>query len=283
MTNDPEKRSGGSEYPVPDYPVPNYSAPSYPTPGYPTSSYPTPGYPTPGYPTPGYPTPGYPTPGYPTPGQYQPPGGAGQYAGNDHQGGQYQGGQYQGGQYQGGQPSVGAAGQYPAYGGFANQYPNYGGPGDQPQPKPKAPIGVTAAFVIFLLAAAASILGVTVLFTDSGGDAIRTQLDAVDLAGSGMTRDQLFSLVRNIAAGITILILALYIFFAFMMRAGRNWARIVLTVLAALSLLSVGSGYSGGGALRWVAPLLSLVAIVCMFLKDSNLFFTESKLYRKRV
>ncbi len=253
---------------MPDYPVPNYSAPNYPTPGYPTSSYPTPGYPPPGpY----------------QPGQYQPPAGAGQYAGNDHQGGQYQGGQYQGGQYQGGQPSVGASGQYPAYGGFANQYPNYGGPGNQPQPKPKVPIGVTAAFVIFLLAAAASILGVAVLFTDSGGDAIRTQLATVDLAGSGMTRDQLFSLVRNIAAGITILILALYIFFAFMMRAGRNWARIVLTVLAALSLLSVGSGYSGGGALRWVAPLLSLVAIVCMFLKDSNSFFTESKLYRKRV
>ena len=93
---------------------------------------------------------------------------------------------------------------------------------------------------------------------------------------------------------IALVFVAVYLLFAFKMYAGRNWARIVLTVFGALTLLSaftptnrsvtVGSeiyNIDTGAWAGWVTALLALVGIVLMFLAPSNKYFAESKAYRQ--
>lgn len=66
----------------------------------------------------------------------------------------------------------------------------------------------------------------------------------------------------------TLVLLALSLLFVFKMRAGRNWARIVLTVLGGISLLfgliGIGDTFAlfGLGVVGAIAALLSLAQLV---------------------
>jgi len=78
-----------------------------------------------------------------------------------------------------------------------------------------------------------------------------------------------------------------------MMYGGRNWARIVLTVLAAFGVLSAvtpttgsvtvnGTTYTATNyGINWVTGILAVVAIVLMYLPQSNVYFREAKAHRK--
>lgn len=80
--------------------------------------------------------------------------------------------------------------------------------------------------------------------------------------------------------GLLLLFLAVQIIFVFLMRGGRNWARIVMAVLGGLFLLfglvglllgpTSGSGFSVLGLLQ---VLLVTGAIVMMFRPAANLWF----------
>ncbi|UAJ81683.1 hypothetical protein IT072_19585 [Leifsonia sp. ZF2019] len=93
----------------------------------------------------------------------------------------------------------------------------------------------------------------------------------------GVTTDQFVD--GAIAVGITWAIVTLifwaivFVLFAFFARRGANWARIVLTVLTALSLLNLLAGY-GLGALQVVA---SIVAVVLLWLRPSTEYFAAVK------
>lgn len=97
-----------------------------------------------------------------------------------------------------------------------------------------------------------------------------------------------------IATGVFIaLFVALFVVFAVFMRRGRNWARIVLTVLGAISIVSSLPGLIGGSTttvngqvidlgggplvaiLTVVSILLTVAAIVFSFLKPANEYFAD--------
>jgi hypothetical protein len=85
---------------------------------------------------------------------------------------------------------------------------------------------------------------------------------------------------RGIAIGATVLAVAiqvvlivLTVVFARKMNQGRNWARIVLLVLAVLQLFGV-LGAFGVGALQFV---LLVVAAILSFLPASNAWFRQQK------
>jgi hypothetical protein len=73
---------------------------------------------------------------------------------------------------------------------------------------------------------------------------------------------------------------------------GRNWARVVLTVLAALTIVGSfsaqasvtvdGTVYSAesGQVLRWVQLALALIALILMWLAPSNAYFAAVKARR---
>ncbi len=152
-------------------------------------------------------------------------------------------------------------------------YPAYPGPGRQPAipvSRVRPPGSVIAAFWIILAQVVLSLVGVALLFTDSGADTLRTELEKRDLP-DGMTVDQLVNLARGVAAGVVVLVAVLVVFFAVKMRGGRNWARVTLTVLSALLVVSTLSGARSGVGL--VGLVIAIVAIVLMYLAPSNSYF----------
>lgn len=70
---------------------------------------------------------------------------------------------------------------------------------------------------------------------------------------------------------------ALHVLFAFFMIRGRNWARIVLTVLGILSVLSCIAGMIALNPLAFVLAIVTIVAIVQMFAASAREFFAANK------
>lgn len=64
-----------------------------------------------------------------------------------------------------------------------------------------------------------------------------------------------------------------FVLFAFFARRGAGWARIVLTILTALSLLNILTSF-GVGALQVV---LSIVGVVLLWLRPSSDYFAAVK------
>ncbi|MGI9004232.1 MAG: hypothetical protein ACR2GH_21715 [Pseudonocardia sp.] len=98
-------------------------------------------------------------------------------------------------------------------------------------------------------------------------------------------------LPTGIVIGVLALaILVFYILFIVMMRAGKNWARITLTVLAPLTviggslvfsdisaLLSVGGLGLAKVVIAVVELILVVAAVVFMYRPDSNTYFTQAR------
>ena len=167
--------------------------------------------------------------------------------------------------------------------------PSNGYPG-QP-PAPTAPGSVKGAFLIYLIAALLAAVGVVLSLTSNVWN------QAVAAAGSntsGVDTQTLVNTVKITTAVVGVILLGLYLLFAFKMRAGRNWARIVLTVLSALSILSLASASSSvnvnGTVYKssstqltgWIGGALAVVGIVLMFLPASNAYFSASKAARQQ-
>lgn len=236
-----------------------------PPPGYPAG--PAPGYQA-GYPgaAPGYPAgpAGYPPVqgGYPAQGGYPgpPPG------------------------YQSGQ------GAYPSYPGGPAGYPGYPG-GAEPVPAPARPVTVTAAFWCWILVIVSSAVGAALLINSPVWTQVLQQ--AQRDANTTIDVSSLVRVVRGFAIAGFVVFAGLYLLFSFKMRAGRNWARITLTVLGALNLLSAltpttGSvtygdqTYHANTGANWVTAVLIVAAIVLMWLGKSNEFFARSKALRQQ-
>jgi hypothetical protein len=120
---------------------------------------------------------------------------------------------------------------------------------------------------------------------------------AAGVRSSGQQVDvqTLVTVTKTILIVIFLIFAAVYLLFAFKMRAGRNWARITLTVFGALTLLSVVTAgstssvtvgsetYSAGSrGPSWLTAVVALVGIVLMFVGESNRFFAASKAHRQR-
>ncbi|MTD14503.1 hypothetical protein GIS00_11150 [Nakamurella sp. YIM 132087] len=186
-------------------------------------------------------------------------------------------------QVQYGQPYPGAAPQYgQPYPG--QPYPGGGYPvGGPPPAKPAIPGTVQGAFALYVVSAVLSIISAIVVMNS----------DIWDLARADRFTSGVVTAAATIGLIIGIGFLAVYVFFAFMMRAGRNWARIVLTVFSGLAIVSGfstrasvtvnGQTYSatGGQLINWISVGIAVVAIVLMYLKPSSEYFTAFKAFKQ--
>jgi len=171
--------------------------------------------------------------------------------------------------------------------------PNYPGGGGLP-PEPPRPRTVDLAFWCWILTTVISLLGLILTLTSPVWD------DAIEagVRSSGRATidvQTLVSVSKTILIVVFLISIAIYLLFAFKMRAGRNWARITLTVFGALTILSslmpaTGSvtvnseTYSAGSrGPSWIAAVVALVAIILMFVGESNRYFADSKAYRQRL
>lgn len=230
--------------------------------------------------------------------------------GGYQQGGEQPGGYQQGGYQQGAQPGGYQQGGYQqggyAEGGYQQGYPQPGyaqggypaGPGGSLQTsKPKPPNTVTGALIIYVLQVVFSIIAVfLVVNSDIWKQAINDAATETQTQLSGATVDTVINTAKTITIVVGVILAGLMLMFAFFMWGGRNWARVVLTVLSALSILSGitsaagavsgsvtvnGRTYEAGSSWStWVAVVLAVLAIVLMYLPQSNAYFRDSKIFR---
>jgi hypothetical protein len=95
----------------------------------------------------------------------------------------------------------------------------------------------------------------------------------------------LFTVAPGLAALLLLLVLvalalaAAQIVLALRMKAGKEWARLALTIVAAVSLVLalIGGSVGGGIGNNWVGFLISAVATVLMWLPNPQAWFTAAK------
>ncbi len=157
-------------------------------------------------------------------------------------------------------------------------------------PLPTPPLSVQAACAGYLFTALLSMIGIVVaLSSDAYNKAI---VEAGNGAGARLTPDQLVSVMRTVVLVVGGLLIALYVFLALKMRAGRNWARLTLTLMSVLAIANVGAS----GSLRvntkiysstmsvisgWVGAAVAVSALVFMFVSTSNAYFRDATASRE--
>jgi hypothetical protein len=108
-------------------------------------------------------------------------------------------------------------------------------------------------------------------------DRVLAQNPAVDQSMVGRVTTAAFV----VALVVGLLIVATELVFAFLMRGGRNWARIVLVVLGGLAVLFGLMGVVATAGARSVTGALHLLlligAIVTMFLPPANAWFRSHR------
>jgi len=121
------------------------------------------------------------------------------------------------------------------------------------------PTSVTVSFVIWLVVVLANILQGIISLVSGGGSSAAQSVGTAPLVGG--------AIFAFILAVIELIIV-------FKMRDGRNWARIVLLVLAILQVIGVGVGAaSGGNAFGWIGGVAVIIATVLMFVGGANGYF----------
>ena len=193
----------------------------------------------------------------------------------------------------------GRYGSSPAYGQgepYAQQEPfafnPYAGPppagtagDDRPQPVRRPGVMVLSLVLLVLSALPFLAAGLVFLVLPIEVQEIVDLLPTIDptgqLAAAGITPEQLLSIIRA-AGGVLAALAAVFVLFAVLAFTGRNWARIVVTVLtigfSLLLLAGVVQGAGVGGSGLTIAILLASVAgVVLMFVPASQQYFANRR------
>ncbi|WP_104104185.1 hypothetical protein [Arthrobacter sp. 08Y14] len=198
------------------------------------------------------------------------------------------------GPYQGGQAYPGTPGNYnypapgdsSAQGGYAYPGSPYGqmSPAEEP-PRPKQ---IDQAFWLLIASAVLGLIALPFgLIYVNSPEYLDTLEETLRNAGLEVDSD---ALAAGVASGTLSAVLsgifglAVRVTLAFLVRAGYNWARIVITIFAVLSLIGLLGLFAAGtvsGVLTLLALLATFTAVVLLFMKPSSEYFTRKKAYRQ--
>ena len=118
-------------------------------------------------------------------------------------------------------------------------------------------------------------------------DDMAREVMATTGADAGFTEEQLVDVYRiSLIIGIGVYT-GLNLLFTYKMRAGRNWARLVLTIFTGIGALSFLSAMASSGAeleLMWSLAQVAfgITAVVYMYRKESSAYFLAYKQRRLR-
>jgi hypothetical protein len=141
----------------------------------------------------------------------------------------------------------------------------------QPEPGP-APSTVVNAVRLMLLRSAIGVISLIVLF------ATKDDLKKRILADTPDASDSTVNAALGVAAAFGLVILVFYVFLAFRIRKGVNWARIVTFVIAGLGILGALISFGQpdpplSRALGIVVALIDVAVVVLLASGRSNRFF----------
>ncbi|OFI37240.1 hypothetical protein BIU82_09115 [Arthrobacter sp. SW1] len=176
------------------------------------------------------------------------------------------------GQPQPGQSQYGQApyGQSP-YG--QSQSGQGGWPSQQPAATSGVPQLVNISFWLILAAGVLNLVGIPVgLAMINSPDFTEMMNEAMEAQGGnpGIDMESFRGVMATILVVFSLIFAGLYALVAFGVRKGKNWARILGTVFAGISLLGLGSGGIG-----IVTILLGVAAIVLLYLPASAPYFRK--------
>jgi hypothetical protein len=183
-------------------------------------------------------------------------------------------------------PQYGQSGA-PQYGQNAPQAPGYGQqpygqspyaqyPSEQPQPAGKNGVPQLVNISFWLLIASAAIFVISMLtgLTQLDDPVFRQTFEQqVEGTGAGVTYEDIKGFIAGTLVVFAILGAGLYLLVAFFIRKGKNWARILGTVFAALSIF----GLFGVPNLGTVGSLLGIAAIVLLYLPAAAPYFRKQQ------
>ncbi|WP_326837055.1 hypothetical protein VSH64_19470 [Amycolatopsis rhabdoformis] len=139
----------------------------------------------------------------------------------------------------------------------------------------RAPGTVLGAFWLYLVSTLVAIVGAVVLVANK-----QTIADAVRTAGQGKLTDaqiqQTTTVGLWVAVAVAVVIALIYLWLAVKLKAGRNWARIVLTILTLLQIVSLIAG-RGGTLLGYLSAGAAVVGLVLAYLPPSNAYLSASR------
>ncbi|WP_347108326.1 hypothetical protein AAHB33_15820 [Paenarthrobacter sp. S56] len=175
--------------------------------------------------------------------------------------------------------------QAPQYGQQAPQYgqqaPQYGQdtnwPSQQPGPS-RVPQLVNVSFWMILAAGVLTLIGIPLtiaLLNSSEGQAmIQRALEGQGSKSAEISVSSIVGVAITFVVIVSLIMAGLYALVAFKVRQGKNWARILGTVLAAISLL--GLSQIGVGT---ITILLGVAAIVLLYLPQSAPYFRKQQAF----
>jgi hypothetical protein len=148
--------------------------------------------------------------------------------------------------------------------------------------RPKA---IDTAFQLTIAGLVLGVIGTVVTTLADHEQVVRVVRSMLTRTGQPFTEDDVVSLIgpTRIAGGILVALAAgVVVLVAFKMRAGRNWARLLLTLFALLGMVNfLGAVTASGVALVLIWNLAGVAfwaaAVVYLFRPESMTFFTESK------
>jgi len=138
---------------------------------------------------------------------------------------------------------------------------------EQPRIKPPVPREVNVSFVVWVLTTLFSAV-VEIINTDSFVTAYVQQI-----AGTPQADVLSAHTVKIMYIVASVVVNLVMLFFAWRMRSGRNWARMILAVLAAITLLAQAAQVGISEILPLVSVLVTVTGLVFMFVPASNAYF----------
>ncbi|CAM4073930.1 hypothetical protein KIPE111705_39175 [Kibdelosporangium persicum] len=136
------------------------------------------------------------------------------------------------------------------------------------------PATIVAAFFGFLVSTVSALASAGFLL--GARQELATALRASDLRMTEEQVEQATTVAQAIAIGVALVIALFYLWLSFKLKAGRNWARVVLTVV---TLLQVASLFTTQGETMWgyLSCAVAVVALVLSYLPASNEYITAVK------
>lgn len=165
-------------------------------------------------------------------------------------------------------------------------------------PAPQMPRTVRGAFYCMLGGAALTVIGAGLIVSEVG--TIRSSLQADQPADSPVSINTLVDITVVVACVVGVIGLGLWVWMAFANKAGKNWARILGTVLFGVNTLSLLGGKAGvyaysnngsstssfsgsqtvlGQIVGWLTFAAGLAAIVLLWHKASGRYFKPQQQY----
>jgi hypothetical protein len=145
------------------------------------------------------------------------------------------------------------------------------------QPAVNPPGTILGAFWCYVASAVLIVIGGILFYSQK-----QTLIDAArDNNPNRLTETQIeqgASTIVTFVLIVAIILGVLFAFFAFKLRAGRNWARIVLTIVAALSLLSLVLSLRNLSILPLVGELAAVVGAILSYATQSNQYIAATKM-----